>query len=81
LKTDWSKDGLGYVLLQAEDSDVSAAAVLSEEAGCPCLFDHNKSGLRLCPIMLSSRRFQGAELIYQYYVGEAATGLWAMDNL
>jgi hypothetical protein len=33
LKTDWSKDGMGAVLLQAEDSDASASSVLAEYTG------------------------------------------------
>jgi hypothetical protein len=61
LKTDWSKDIMGTILLQAEDSDVNATTVLSEEAGGPCLFGRAKSGLRLRPIMFFSRRCQGAK--------------------
>jgi hypothetical protein len=37
--------------------------------------------MRLRPIMFFSRRCQGAELDYHSYVGEAATGLWAIDKL
>jgi hypothetical protein len=72
---------MGDVLIQAKDSDVSAAAVLSEEAGGPCLFDCAKSGLRLRPIMFFSSRWQFATLDYHSYMGESATGLWAIDKL
>jgi hypothetical protein len=51
---------MGVVLFQAEDSDASASAVLAEEAGGPCLFEHIRKGMRLRPIMFFSSRCKGA---------------------
>jgi hypothetical protein len=51
LKTDWPKYGTGAVLLQAENSDSSASAVLAGDTGGPCLFDRTRKVLILRPIM------------------------------
>jgi hypothetical protein len=61
LKTDWSKDGMGAVLLQAEDTPVSIAAERTEDDGGMFTFDRMKGGCRLGPIIFFSRRCQGTE--------------------
>jgi hypothetical protein len=59
LKTDWSKDDMGDVLLLAEVSDASVSAVLAGDAGGPCMFDRTRKGMRLRPIMFFSCCCQG----------------------
>ena len=55
IKTDWSAEGIGYILMQLADNEISAAASKSLQAGGPCLFDVSKSGARLLPICFGSR--------------------------
>ena len=80
LKSDWSKDKMGAVLLQADDSPQAIKAEAEECAGGKCAFDRTKSGLRLRPIAFISRMSTEAELSYHSYVGEAATGRWAIGK-
>ena len=55
LKTDWSSDGMGWILLQpAGDTESQKAAKTLLETG-DCAFDLTKSGARLQPIAYGSR--------------------------
>mmetsp|Transcript_13167 Transcript_13167/g.31418 ORF Transcript_13167/g.31418 Transcript_13167/m.31418 type:complete len:1848 (-) Transcript_13167:281-5824(-) len=78
LKTDWSSEAMGAVLLQADITEEAEEAMLKEINGEKCEFDKAISGLRLRPIAFISRICKGKEKDYHSYVGEAATGLWAM---
>ena len=50
LKTDWSAGGMGYILMQADDTPQSVAAIkLLEETG-ECTFDLSVDGPRLRPV-------------------------------
>ena len=81
LKTDWSKEGMGAVLLQADDSDEARAAEKAEKDGGRCEFDRTIEGLRLRPIAFISRRTQTAiEKSAHSYVGEAGTIRWAVGK-
>jgi hypothetical protein len=80
VKTDWSKDGIGAVLLQADASDESKLAEDIESQGGPCSFDLTRSGLRLRPISFLSRKTTPAEQSYHSYVGEASAGRWAFSK-
>src|SRR5210317_831761 len=78
LKTDWSSNAMGAVLLQADITEEAEEAMLREIRGGKCEFDKAIKGLRLRPIAFISRICKGKERDYHSYVGEAATGLWAM---
>jgi hypothetical protein len=78
LKTDWSKNAMGAVVLQADCTPEAEEAIQRELEGGAWEFDKTLSGLRLCPVAFISRRCKGAEEDYHSFVGEAATGRWAM---
>lgn len=81
LKTDWSKHAMGAALLQPDTEDPKAKAAMEEEIkGGQCKFDRTKSGLRLHPIAFISRRTAGTEQSYHSYIGEACTGIWAIEK-
>ena len=81
LKMDWSKDWMGAVLLQANDSPESRAAEKREAEGGRCEFDKTSSGLRLRSIAFISRKTQTAiKKSAHSYVGEAATIRWAVGR-
>ena len=54
LKTDWSAGGMGYILIQADDSPQSLKAVQILENTSDCLFDLSLDGPRLRPVFLIS---------------------------
>ena len=82
LKTDWSSDGMGAVLLQAGGHN-EATTQNTEEDGGPCTFNMLVLGekLRLHPVAFISRKCAPRERSYHSYIGEAATGIWAIEKL
>ena len=81
LKTDWSKNAMGAALLQPDQDDQRALeAMHNEETGEKCMFDLTKSGIRLYPLAFISRRTSEPEKSYHSYVGEACTGVWAIEK-
>jgi hypothetical protein len=77
LKTDWSAHAQGAVLLQAGCTKAEEDAVHRETQGGECEFEKKLSGLRLRPIaFISQRRVEPSSR--HSFVGEAATGRWAM---
>jgi hypothetical protein len=73
LKTDWSRHGMGAVLCQVDPNcEESLAAERAEVTGGPCIFDKTLFLSRLC---------KDTEQNYHSYVGEAATGRWAIGKL
>ena len=80
LKTDWSAEGMGWILMQpADDSDSQHATKLLMKTG-QCLFDLNKDGPRLRPVQFGSRSCTDFERKYHSFVGEAAAGRWAISQ-
>jgi hypothetical protein len=77
LKTDWSADAQGAVLLQAGCSKEEEDAMMREVAGGKCEFDKTVNGLRLRPISFISMRRRDTSSRHSF-VGEASTGRWAM---
>ena len=71
---------MGGVLLQAETTEEAEEAMNKEIEGEKCQFDKAMSGLRLRPIAFISRTCKGKEKHYHSYMGEAATGRWAMKK-
>jgi hypothetical protein len=81
LKTDWSKNAMGAALLQPDQDDQRALeAMHNEKTGEKCMFDLTKSGIRLYPLAFISRRTSDPEKSYHSYVGEACTGVWAIEK-
>jgi len=78
LKTDWSSNAMGAVLLQADQTEEAEEAMRKEVESGKCEFDKAISGLRLRPVAFISRICKGKERDYHSYVGEAACGRWAM---
>ena len=74
IKIDWSVEGIGYILMQPADNELSVTVTKSLQAGGPCLFSVSKSGSRLLPICFGSRECTGLEKKYHSFAGEAATG-------
>ena len=80
LKTDWSSDGMGWILLQpAGDKESQQAAKTLLQNG-ECLFDLTKSGARLQPVVYGSRACTESERFFHSFVGEAAAGRWAISQ-
>jgi hypothetical protein len=77
LKTDWSANAQGAVLLQAGCSEEEEAALMREIEGGECEFEKSMSGLRLLPIAFISQRRPSPSSRHSF-VGEASTGRWAM---
>jgi hypothetical protein len=80
LKTNWSKEAMAAVVLQPECDAQAEGGIIRELEGSKCEFNLTLFGLRLQPIAFYSRRCTGTEKDYPSYVGEAATGRWAMFN-
>jgi hypothetical protein len=77
VKTDWSKEGMGATLCQAETTEEAEASMLAEIAGGKCELDKTVGGLRLRVIEMISRTCKGVEQDYHSAMGEFATGRWA----
>jgi hypothetical protein len=81
LKTDWSSLAWAAVLLQPDvNLDGATAAMINEQQGGQCEFDITTNGLRLRPLAFLSRRADKSQHHWHSYVGEAATGVWAMEK-
>ena len=81
LKTDWSAEGMGYILLQPDDSIQSKAASLKLSTTGECDFDLTLKGTRLRPVCFNSRANRPYEKNYHSFVGETACGRWAIVRL
>ena len=51
LKTDWSAGGMGYILMQPNDSPDSFVVITHLAATDECLFDMSLDGPRLRPVL------------------------------
>ena len=78
LKTDYSALGMALALMQPDDSKESRAATASLVEDQEYDFDATMKGARLRPIKFHSRRCLEREQHYHSFVGEAATGRWAI---
>jgi hypothetical protein len=65
LKTDWSALGMGWVLMQPDDSPASVIAM---------------SGARLRPVRFGSHSCTDRERHFHSFVGEAACGRWGISQ-
>ena len=80
LKTDYSALGMAYIIMQPEDSDKARMATQKLEETGECTFDLSIGGPRLKPVAFGSRKCSVTESNYHSYVGEIATGRWAMSE-
>jgi hypothetical protein len=81
LKTDWSANGMGFILMQPADTEACVKALAILEAGGPNTFDELMSGARLRPVRFGSRRCTERERHFHSFVGEGACGRWAIGQL
>lgn len=80
LKTDWSADGMAWILMQpADDEESQRATKLLLETG-ECIFDLCKNGARLRPIAFGSRACTDMERKLHSFLGEIACGRWAIGQ-
>ena len=81
LKADWSVEGMGYILLQPDDSkEANDASIKLPETG-ECDFDMSLKGPRLRPVCFNSRSNKLYETNYHSFIGETACGRWAIAHL
>jgi len=80
LKTDWAGTGMGWILMQPDNSDASKAALALLRSEGICQFDLTMNGARLRPIRFGSRSCTERECHYHSFVGEAGCGRWAISQ-
>ena len=80
LKTDWSRVGMGYILMQPDDSPAAAAATAALDKGKYDLFDVRRDGARLRPVAFGARKCDERESHFHSIVGEAAAGRYAIGK-
>ena len=80
LKTDWSGEGMGWILMQPADDEESHRATAHLLETGECVFDLSKNGTRLRPVAFGSRACSDMERLYHSFVGEVACGRWAISQ-
>jgi hypothetical protein len=80
LKTDWAGTGMGWILMQPDNSEASKVALALLRSEGICTFDLTMNGARLRPIRFGSRSCTERERHYHSFVGEAACGRWAIGQ-
>ena len=70
LKTDWSSTGMGYILMQPDDSADAQVATTKLSDKNECDFDLSLVGSHLRPILFNSRSCTATESHYHGFVGE-----------
>ena len=78
LKTDWSAGGIGYILMQPDDSQDLLVAIKHLTATGECLFDILLDGPRLRPVLFGSRANMSYDRSYHSFVGEVAYVRWSI---
>ena len=80
LKTDWSSEGMGWILMQPANDDESQAASRKLLTSGECEFDLSKNGARLQPIAFGSRSCTLVERNFHSFTDEAASGRWSIEQ-
>ena len=77
LKTDWSSEGMGWILMQPDDNDAFIAAANKLKSDGICDFDLALNGARLKPMSFGSRGCNKNERSCYSFTGEGrvAVGL------
>ena len=78
LKTDWSSEGMGWILMQPTDNDDLVAAAIHLLKTGVCLFDLSLGSVRLKPVVFGSRGCNDNEKKFHSFIGEGAYGRWAI---
>ena len=78
LKSDWSAEGMGFIIMQPADDDESKTALKTLTSKGICTFDLSMNGARLKPVRFGSRSCTDTEKNFHSFVGEAAAGRWAI---
>jgi hypothetical protein len=78
LKTDWSALGMGWILMQPDDSKESLSALETLNSTGEVLFDVTMDGPRLRPIAFGSRACTDTEKHFHSFVGEIASGRYGI---
>ena len=78
-KTNWSTGGMGYILMQADESPQSLAVLTLLEDTGECIFDLSLDGPRLRCVFFNSRSNQTFEVHYHSFVDEVVCGRWAFS--
>ena len=81
IKTDWSATGMGFILMQPDDSEASKEALVHLTDQADADFDATSNGARLRPILFGSRHCSTKERHFHSFVGEAACGRWAIGQM
>ena len=76
LKTDWSADSFGAILVQPDNGPASVAATERLADDGICEFDLTLKGARLRPVCFDSRMCMEQERHFHSFVGVAACGRW-----
>jgi len=79
-KTDWSAEGMGWILMQPADDDESTKAMQILKRTGEYQFDLSTNGARLKPIFFGSRSCNDMEKKYHSFTGEGACGRWAIGQ-
>ena len=80
IKTDWSTEGMRWILMQPADGEESARATkLLQDTG-KCIFDLCKNSARLKPIAFGWQACTDMERRLHSFLGEIACGQWAIGQ-
>ena len=80
LKTDWSAEGMGWILMQPSNDAASTSALQLLNKTGECTFDLSMSGARLQPLAFGSRACSTMESKFHFFTGEAAAGRWGISQ-
>ena len=80
LKTDWSTEGMGWILMQPSCNKEYIQAMQLLKTTGKCNFDLTQNGARLQPIEFGSRICTAMENKLHTFVRESAAGRWAISQ-
>ena len=81
LKTDWSAEGMGYILMQPDDSVPSKDATIKILERGVCDFNLTLKSSCIRPVCFNSRSNRDYEEHYNSFVGETTCGCWTIAHL
>ena len=80
LKTDWSAEGMGWIMMQPANNAESIRATEILRKTRECLFGLTRNVARFRPTGFGFRCCLEQENKYHSFVGEAACGCWAIGQ-
>ena len=78
---DWFAGGMGYILMQPENSLESIVAIETLQSTGEFHFDQTLSGPRIMPVLFNSCSNLVHEKYYHSFVGEISCSRWAISCL